>query len=392
MVALEVSPRVYFSRETLNKGPREVLQLQAEDRVRESGYFTGSFQTVICKISEGPITLEAGVLAVEPTGVRTLLETLGHAQARLKGLYHQALALAALGGRLSREPVLSVWVGPEGLWMTVSEAGQPAYIRYQEVDEFLGLEGLPIEENILAVMDYYERFFGKSISWLFPCGPRRDLVPSVGALKRISPKEARLEAREEDIQTYPELFGAVFVPEGYNLLPEDHKFFLRNLEWARLVGGTLFGLALLNYGLWAYFYQKNRTLEFDLQGMQKRLERRLSELEKRYPPAEVERLRRYLENKQAFEKQPRMDAFLWWLASHLPPGLRLAYLEVSPDRQRRYELRLRLVTEGDWVAARRTFMTFFDRIKTRAEILDARFDYDEGRQQAGVEVVLRVKP
>ncbi|HIE32514.1 MAG TPA: hypothetical protein EYP81_00485 [Thermodesulfobacteriaceae bacterium] len=391
VVALETTPRVYFSRETLNKGPKEVLLLQAEDKIRDSGYFTGAFQTAICKLSEGPVTVEAGILALEPQGVNHLIETLGRAQARLKAIHHQTVAMAFLAGFLSEEPVLVVWISPEGLWMTVSEAGGLTYLRFQEVDEFLGLEGHPIEESILAVLDYYERFFGKTIRKILPCGPKREAVPRVETLEPLSPDLNRLiKAPEEELLTYPELFGAVFVPEGYNLLPETHKFFLKNLEWVRWSGGILFILALLNYGLWAYFYQKNHTLEAEIFRTRKTLENKLSILNKNYPLSQVKNLKEYLSLKESFEKQPRLDEFLWWLANNLPQRIKVRSLETSKKGQN-YELGLRLFFEGDLASARRGFLTFFDKIKTRAEILDTRFNYDEMAQRADFELKVRLK-
>jgi len=391
VVALETTPRVYFSRETLNKGPQEVLLLQAEDKVRDAGYFTGAFQTAVCKISEGAVTIEAGILALEPQGVSRLIEALGKAQARLKAIHHQAVAIGFLAGLFSREPVLAVWASPEGLWMTVAEAGGLTYLRFQEVDEFLGLEGHPIEEGILAVLDYYERFFGKPIRHLLPCGPKKEVVPEVGSLEPLPLKvNGLLKASEEDILTYPELFGAVLVPEGYNLLPESHKFFLKNLEWVRWAGGLLFILALFNYGLWAYFYRKNHTLETKIFYSRKTLEKSLSTLDKAYPPSQVKKLKEYLGLKEQFEKQPRLDEFLWWLGNNLSPGIKVRSLGIS-KKGLNYELELKLFLKGDLTTARKGFLAFLDRLKAKAQILDSRFSYEEPAQRADFELRIRLK-
>ncbi len=386
VLALETHPQVYFARETLTKGPKEILALQAEDKVREAGFFTGAFRVVFHRLSEGPVNLEVGLLALDPGGVEELVQRLGKVQARLKGIYHETLALAYLGAQWSREPVLTARLSEEGLWLVVSEGGHPTYMRFQAVDEFLGLEGMPIEENVLAVLDYYERFFGKPIRYLFPCGPYRDRLGEMGHLEILSPHLENFKVREEDLLTYPELFGAVLIPNDYNLLPETHRHFLQALEWVRYVGGLLFVLTILNYGLFAYFYHRNKSLDFEVFHISRTLEARLTELRKKYPADQVEKLKTYLELKKKFETQPRMDEFLWWLAQKLPKGTKVAQVEVKKVGPAAYKMKLGFVFEGPLGPARKAFYRFFDEIKKRAHIEGSRFDYDEFKKQARFEL------
>ena len=391
VIALETGVQVYFARETLTKGPREILALQAEDKVREAGFFTGAFRVVFHRLSEGPVNIEVGLLALEPAGVEELLQRLGRVQARLKGLYHETMALAYLVAGWLREPVLAARLSEEGLWLVVSEGGHPTYMRFQAVDEFLGLEGMPVEENVLAVLDYYERFFGKPIRYLFPCGPYRDRLAEAGHLEILKPSLENIKAREEDLLTYPELFGAVLVPGDYNLLPENHRYFLQALEWVRYAGGLLFLLTILNYGLFAYLYQRNRGLDQEVLQTSRTLERRLAELREEYPPEQIKKLKVYLEWKEKFESQPRMDEFLWWLAQKLPQGVRVTRVEVKKGASGDYRMKLGLVFEGPLASARKIFYRFFDQIKKRARIEASRFDYDEFQKQARFELEVGLK-
>ena len=390
VLALDTRPQVYFSRETLTKGPREILALQAEDKVRESGFFTGTFRVVFHKLSEGPVNIEVGLLALDPSGAEGLLRRLGEVQARLKGIYHEVLGLAYLVAREDGEPILTARLNEEGLWLVVSERGHPTYMRFQAVDEFLGVEGLPVEENILAVLDYYERFFGKPIRRLFPCGPLRDRLREAGHLEVWTPSLEGFKAREEDILTHPELFGAPFVPGDYNLLPPYHRSFLRGLEWVRYAGAALFAITILNYGLFFHLYRKNRHLDRELRGLSRQLQRNIARLEKGYPPDQVEKLRMYLELKKKFEAQPRMDEFLWWLAQKLPEGVRVKEIRVRREAQG-YRLRLSFAFEGRLRPARRAFYSFFEALKERARVEKSRFDYDELSQKASFFLEVRLR-
>lgn len=389
VVALDTSARVYFSRETLNKGPKEAILLQAEDKVRDSGYFTGAILTAIHKVSEGQTTLEAGILAVEPEGVNRLIETLSKLQAKVRGVYHQTMAMAHLVSRISAEPVLAIWTSSEGIWMIVCESGGPSYLRFQEVDELLGLEEMPIEESISAVLDYYERFFGKTIGKVFPCGPKRSAIPKMETLEPIPLNlEGLINAKEEDIFTYPELFGAVWAPEGYNLLPETQKFFLKNVEWIRPVAGLLLILAFVNLGIGAYLYKKNHTLSAEIVDTRKSLKKELSELN-RYPPSQIEALKKYVDTKKKFEQQPRLDKFLWWLGSNLPTGMKVSSIKTFGKGH--YGLEIELFLKGSAGSATKSFFSFLDRIKSKVKVVDTYFNYDEMAQTANFKLKVNFK-
>ncbi|QJA05419.1 hypothetical protein FVE67_00835 [Thermosulfurimonas marina] len=386
VIALEGSSRIYFSREILTKGPREVLAFQAEDKVRESGFFPRAFRVVYYPLAEAGATLEAALLAVEPEGVEKVLRVLGGAQARLQGIYHQALSLAYLGAHLDPGPLLVARISEKDLWLVVVDGAQPAYVRYVEVDEFVGLEGFPIEENVLAVLEYYERFFGKKIAKVLACGPRREIFPEIPYLERLSLAETDWAAEEEVVLTWPEVAGAVLVPADFNLLPEEQRLFLTQLEWVRRVAFIFFFLVILNYLAAAYFYRAEKRLVGEVASLRSQTLREISFLQEKFPPEEVEGLRNYLNLKQQFERQPRLDALLWWLVNELPQEVQVAGLRAAKDKSGTYRLEMRLVYEGDLGSARKIFHFLLKALEERAKILESRFSYEEASQKARFEM------
>lgn len=389
VILLSTSPQAYFFRETLTRGPAEVLSLQAEEKVRGAGFFTGPFEFSLHRISEGPGQVEVGILALERQEVERWLGQLGQGLVRPKALYHQCLALAYLVAGLRTEPVLVAHFSDQGLWLVVVEGQHPVYMRFQAVDEFLGVEGFPVEENVLAVLDYYQRFFRRTLRHIFPCGPHRERLHHLGALEEWSPEFPAWNLSGEDLLTHPEFFGAVRVPASYSLLPETHRSFLRAFEWARYAGGVLFVLTLINYGLVAYWHRQNRILDQELLRTSRILEFGLRELQRDYPPEEVKKLQNYLKWKQKFEKQPRMDEFLWWLASTVPDQTRVSRLEMQRDKNGNYRMRMVFISRGPLARVHADFLRFLDAVRRRASVEDSRFHYDDFRKEARFEIVLR---
>ncbi len=373
-------PQAYFSRETLVKGPPEVLELQIREHLRNFGLVDEGLRIAFKIEEENPPHVLVSFLACHLSGVKNILEELLQNVARLVGLHHYAIALAALGNLSSRGPLLVAEAQPQGLWLVIVEDQKIQYLRFFEADEFAELSPNIVEEAILSALDYAQRGLKKEIRKILPLGKKRDLLPSVQHLEFVELDESRFPGVPKDtILEEPAFFGGLFCPQDFDLTPPLHGAWLKNLKWARISAGILLVLSLFNLGGWYHFSQENRHLQREVAHLEEGLREKTSQLQKVFPPPVAERFGKFWEIYQRFSQEPRLDFFLVWLAQNLPPKAQVIDFDFQREGPEGVGLvgHLRIRLQAPFETAQEEFSRFSQRLSTNNFLQKSRLTYSE---------------
>ncbi len=377
VILLFEDPQAYFHRETLVKGPPEVLELQIREHLRNFGLVEEGLRVVFKIEEELPPHVLVSFLACHLSSVEDVLEGLLHKEVRLAGLHHQAVALGALGNLVSEEAILVAEAQPQGLWLVITEREKIHYIRFFEADEFLELSSSLVEESVLAALDFAQRALKKEVRKLLPLGPKRDVFPTVKHLEILEPPYDRFRGvSPEEIFERPAFFGGLFAPRDFDLTPPFHGIWLKNLRWARWVAGGLLIFSLFGFGGWFHFAKENRSLAREVSRIEQDLRKKATLLHQEFPPFHAEKFGKFWETYQRFSQEPRLDFFLVWLAKNLPQGAKV----VDFQAQRAPEgliLNLLVSFKAPFQVAQEEFSRFSRRLSANNYLQKSRLTYSE---------------
>ncbi len=388
---------IYFARETFTKGPKEILLFQINEKLQPLAIFSRT-PYIVFKILDETITeVDLIYFAIDKKGTKNNLEFFLKNEVRVEAQYHFVCCIASLSLQLSSSAIMSLYLSDHVFWILITEGSDIVYIRKYTLDEFSTITESHIEEGVLTTIDYYHRFTNRPIDYFIAYGPRRDLAPSLAGLKHLDPLWDNLRGIDSEIiLQWPEFYGALFVPSEFNLIPENHRLWLTNLRYARLIACVLLFFSFINYGAWYYFYNKNTTLTSTMNYKEHLLISKARQIQKKFPSKRLDQLKNYLDIVQNFYDQPRIDELLVWLSDIVPNKVEITKLIVKNISQNKsnknskkgalidfYPHEIFIILNSQIKAppeeARKAFYQIFQALSTKMILKNSRLVYDENQ-------------
>ncbi|MCF8212151.1 MAG: hypothetical protein K9K38_22530 [Rhodoferax sp.] len=328
----------YFSQTETERRPAKLLVIQARRLIDAELAFNEPFrarQRATAVPGEGRQNL--ALAAVSEADYALLVSQLPLARRPFACITPAECAMAALLGKLSREPVRLLWRrGSQMLGLLVRQ-GEILARHATRVEHDAGADESAFALRVLPLL-------GASAARFAP-GDATDLLPTlalgewgalpagfdsaVGAGLRVQLQALFTGAPVDDVAHWPELYGLRFVADNFNFLGGDYLAEVQGVQLARpLVLAA--SLAALATGLWAAAtVVQGLNLNQGLEQRRTTLATALQTLDSQRPkPEELERLKRRLGVQSALEGL-RLDRFLAWVSANTPPGVIIRRLEVN---------------------------------------------------------------
>jgi len=392
----------HFLREQVYRGPGDVVALQIQEKVERTGFFRTA-PSVFYQVEreEGQVA-HVFIAAMDLSGLDDRLETLWRHGARIQGVFHPAVAVAFLAARSFTEKTLTVWIQEHGFYLAVTENGRILSLRFVGFDAFTGPSESLVREESSFTLQQHESAGGQGITRIQACGPLHHLLDaSQGLWEGLGIAEPLKKAALK----HPEWFGAFFVPAPFNMLPQKVQVWNRHMPWAMRAAAALLAVSLCQAGLWMYWKSRAQGLEKQTREAAAAVAGRAEAVQKAIPWDRMAVVEEYRRAVQAFEKEPRMDAWMVWLAETVPKNFRVVRCAVSkqgesargrtpgpthPSRRRESPaqvaqgpvLSLELRGTVAFQEAHRAFGVFLAALKERKNEVSGIFDYDEKTGQA----------
>ncbi|WP_456370714.1 hypothetical protein [Thermodesulfatator atlanticus] len=399
-------PELHFSTENIVKSPEEIIELQLREKLRELGLFETT-PAISFRIEEGlGPQIEVSFCAVNYSSIKQLIREVSDIEARLQGLYPEQLAIAFLTLKETDENTLSVYISQDKIYISLTGGNRLYFLRTLEVNPLFGPTSSQIEEALLAAIDFGERLLNINIKGIISYGPKRELLPDT-SLTAIVPSFSFIKGIEKDqILDEPELFGALFVPEDFSLLPRDYRKFLWHLNAARKLGFIFLFISLINYGIWFFLSPKNKELEREIAYLQKKSEELTTQLNNILTPEEKQIVKTYIETKSKFDKTFRLDVFLYWLNEITPPDLIIRDLaggeavnkKLSEKTTKEYAqespfpIFLEVESLGSLKKVQKSFDIFLEGLQEKISIKKNLFSYDDKNKKGILKIYGEFKP
>ncbi len=371
----------YFHREVFTRGPKEIIALQINERLRNLGLLEGTPRLAFrIEETEGSL-VTVSYLALPAVELEEEVERLVSAEVRLYGVQHHAVALAGLARLVTPDPLFLVEANEEGLWVVVCQGEKLLYLRHFAAGEASGLSTSHVEEALLAALDFAHRGLKKEIKKILPLGTKRDLIPSLPHLETISPEGLPFKENREKILLEPAFFGALYAPKDFDLTPEEHRLWLKHLRPARYAALAFLSLAFFNLLGWFHFSHQAQRLHHRVELLQQEVQAKQNHLQSLLAGREDD-LHRLVELRKRFEQEPRLDFFLAWLAQNLPSRARLKSFKAQREPQG-MKVQLEILCQGPFSEVQQAFWRFSRRLSAQNTWQNSRLAYDE-EQKKGV--------
>ncbi len=410
-ILLDYSEPFYFSRDSFTKAPREVLLYQINGKIQPLSIFSRAPYVVYKILEETLSELDITFLAVDSQHFRKDLEFFLSNVVYVFEQYHFVIAVSSLSLVLSSSPLLSLYICDHCFVVFITDGNDIVYIRHFPAEEYSTVSSAQVEAGVLSTMDYYHRFSNKHIEAYIVYGPRRDLAPSLGGLLALEPYWPNIKGvSSETILTYPEYYGAIFAPKEFNLLPEDHKVCISNLNIARKFALFFLIFSFLNTGLWFKFSQKEKHLSQLSRSKEEYLSQELASLSKNLPK-NLDNFKYILHLSESFSRQIRVDMLLSWLANSLPNGVKVLSISIENMKNNsssRYApqvknsmntltpyvskiIDLKLSMDGNSVNTQSVFYDVFYLLQRKFTVENSSFVYNASLKRAYYYFILRAR-
>lgn len=253
---VNVCQNPYLSKEYINKTSPEIIKLQLQEKIKETGIYEHQPWIAYKIEKELEDEIEVTFASIEKECFLNILEETSKNMVRIEKLIPDFLTIPWLTINDTDKNILSLYLEKNRFFIFLTGRKKILFFRKIDVDPLLGLEPKLIEENILASLDYCDSFLKEPVEKILAYGPKKDILPK-NIMDIYEPKFNMFENIERElIISEPYFFGALLVPNNFNFLPEDHKIFLKHLKIARSICIFLIAGTLLNYGLWFTYKPK----------------------------------------------------------------------------------------------------------------------------------------
>lgn len=357
-------------------------------RARVEGLAEGRADTYLMAMAEDDVALAAEAL---PRSARpTELLTAGEA------------AIAALVGRVTREPSMVFWARGTFFLALFVENGRVRWRRTERVfdrgpgGEEGGGEAGRYERLIDAAESGLTAEHERALRYRFALG---DLVGTPMRRDEAAQERSQLEARmagllggaaENAILHEPELYGLAFVPPWADMQEADYQHQVLAHRIATPAAGIAAAVGVALAGAGAYQLSQAVAAEGELTAAQERYEARRAELQdQRPPPGALEELEAALSLHERERRALRLDRFLAWLAEQIPADGHVRRLsleardgdggEERPAEAFAADLEVELA--GGYDRARGLAEATLSRLGERVDLSGSEFRYEPGAGQ-----------
>jgi len=373
---LHHSQDFYFTREIFPKTNPEILKLQIQDKLQEMGLFEAP-PIIRYQIDEEiGNQVEVEIAAVVRREISNLLRFSSQLEVRLEKIIPEELAIAYLSIKETTKFILSAYLTEDRFLIFLTGQGHIHFFRNIEIDPEFGVTESIIEDGLLASLDYCERILGIEIEGMIIYGSQRDLLAK-SPIKEFKP--SFLFVKNADIETilnFPSFFGAPFVPNTFNFIPESQQIFLRNLNFARYVAYLFLMLAIINYGLWATYSPKIKKLEREIKVLTAEIHKKRGILEETLPEEKRRKIEETNSIIEKYRKSFKLDKFLAFLEDTLPQTAKIVEAK-GEEGENSFSFELKTVFEGDLEEIKREIDIFYKNLATSYNLEEKIFNYDE---------------
>ncbi|AEH45739.1 Fimbrial assembly family protein [Thermodesulfatator indicus DSM 15286] len=381
VIAVKYFPELYLGRETLPTGPKELIELQLRERLKELGIFEGT-PLIIFHIKEDLKTqLEVNFVAINKFPVEEIISDFQQYETEIKVLTATQLATCYLTLQETDSPVISVYIDKDYGFLAITGFKNIHYLRSIKPIPGSLLTSAQVEEALLAVMDYGDRVLGLNLKGIIAYGPKRELLPET-SLPLIRPDFSFIEESFLDTALeYPEFFGLPFVPQELNLLPADYQQYQKHFSIIRKITFAMLVGSILNYGIWFYYYPKVEKIKKEHYTIKSELNKELEKFNKMISPKEIKLIEEEAKIYEKYRKTFKLNEFLAWLSTITPTGV-----VITETSGKGNNLLVKAECKGDFHYTQQQLTLFLANLKERIDINENQIKllYDQNKREGNL--------
>ncbi|RLG11518.1 hypothetical protein DRN73_05145 [Candidatus Pacearchaeota archaeon] len=355
------------------------IQIQAENRVKESGLFTSPPKTIYKLIEATQTTSRVFIFAMEEKLINKHLDILRREQVKVEVVTHKILSAFSLFKHFMQNitdfPVLIVILNSAQIWYVVCSSQYPIYAKFSAIDEFLGISLENIINDILFIKDYTFRFHGEEIKHLVIIGKEhlRDLKDLSEKVK-IPLKSLNIF---KEALNYPEIFGVLYLENTYNLLPVYEKNFLNQLKLIEKIIPFMISFTVLSGVAGLVLFMFNSKLENNLNREQTLIRKLLNELSYKLPKNKIKQIEIFVNLEKEKRENIRIDQFLVWLSQIWEKNFIFDSLKIEPVQDSFYKFFLKIQICGNFLYSHKKAEELIDKIDNYFTIEKTDFVFSE---------------
>lgn len=331
------SSRTYILCEAFPNVKQDVLILQINDRLRQSGIWLGGTEELLHCIR--PLAVHDGrkmysVLSLPKDDLVPFLSLGLRQEIKLQTVTPAVAAISAFLRVVTHEPVLAACFLDKGLELIVAQNGVPLHFQFIPPGPEGRLDEAMITNAFDIVTQTVKRTHDFEIKKIVTLGPNSYLCPeTIGGYSIWVPDWSDFFKTNEPslIPLYPELFGAYFVDSAFDFVPALWRLSWRiqtASKWmaaAAAVGGIIF------FGAGLYVDKAiNPRLQSEMIARKRVVLQERDALQKVLPQnSERDALQKFVDLMAKYERQPRLDAMMLELAQALPEGVIISELKIE---------------------------------------------------------------
>jgi hypothetical protein len=329
----------YFSQTETERRPAKLLPLMVRRLIDADLAFNEPFRArhrATAVVGEGRQNL--AVAAVAEADYALLANRLPLTTRAFANITPAECAMAALLGKLSREPVRLLWRRGNQLLGLLVRQGD-IYARHAaRVEQDVAVDEANFAERVLPLLATAATRFATG-SGAPPVLPTLALgewgsLPAVvdgalGLALRVQLQALFTGAPVDDVAHWPELYGLRFVGDDFNFLTSDYQAEVQGVLLTRPLLRTAALATAVFGGMATLAAVQTNQLSAGLETRRAALETQLKAIDSQRPkPEELEKLKRRMGVQSTLEGL-RLDRFLAWVSANTPPGVIIRKLEVS---------------------------------------------------------------
>ncbi|MBK1725821.1 hypothetical protein [Halorhodospira neutriphila] len=399
-----LSPLTHLERVELEAFRRRLVPFVARRYLDGESIFTEPYRlrTRVARLAEG--RADTYMMAMAEDDVALAAEALPRSARPAELLTAGEAAIAALVGRVTREPSMAYWARGTFFLALFIENGRVRWRRTERVFD----RGPGAEEEVGGEAGRYERLIDaaesgltaeheRALRYRFALG---DLVGTPMRRDEAAQERSQLEARmagllagaaENAILHEPELYGLAFVPSWADMQEADYQHQVLAHRIATPAAGIAAAVGVALAGAGAYQLSQAVAAEGDLKVAQERYQARRAELQEQRPPAgALEELDAALSLHERERRALRLDRFLAWLAEQIPAeghvrSLSLEARDGDDEEQpaEAFAADLEVELAGGYDRARGLAEATVSRLGERVELSGSEFRYEPAPERQG---------
>ena len=331
------SERLLISTESFPPLKEDILQLQAEERIRNLGPWNEDTPLSHCiHLREKGSSLNSyTIISLPQSDIEQNLKAAQEANIRITRCLPHVASISALTGRLTNEPVMVCFLAMGYLEILVAEKGIPYYSQISPIDLELGMDLDLLSQAIFSVRQIISARYNKEVQKvLFLSKEEGPLPDKIGEEEVWQPQLKDLVGEDDEafFWKYPELIGAPFVSEDFDCLPKQLKttYLIQDLNKA-VAGVAAAGLVLLGASSFFLVNERSKALSRYNRLYSATLAKK-AQVDTRMPRAdELKKLTLLARVWDSVRKEGPIDRLLYAIASHIPENVVIQEMSVKRE-------------------------------------------------------------